>query len=232
MSAEDEGREPAARFKIGAEVEASDGACGTLTGVIIDPVAQKLTHLIVKPKHHQGFGRLVSVDLVESDGDPIRLSCTTAQLLEQDEAEEMHFVPASEDWWSYAGGEAYAWPHYELGLVGGMGAGGMGDIGYGHHGTPQPVVSDRIPSGEVEVRRGDPVHASDGWIGSVKGLIVDPADNHVTHVLLDEGHLWGHKQVAIPIGKTARIDEEIRVDMTKEQIEDLPAVSVSPPRAG
>lgn len=219
------------RFKIGAEVEARDGVCGDLIAVIIDPVAQKLTHLIVKPKHHHGFGRLVPVELVESDGDPVRLSCTEAEFLKLDEAEEMHFVPAGEETWSYAGGEAYAWPYYDVGLVGGMGAGGMGDMGVLPPG-PQPTVTDRIPPGEVEVRRGDRVHASDGWIGSVKGLLVDPSDHHVTHLLLDEGHLWGRKQVAIPIGKAARIEDEIHVEMSKEEIEKLPPAGVGSGPAG
>ena len=214
------------RFTIGAEVEASDARCGQLTGVIVDPVAQKLTHLIVKPRHHHGFGRLVPVGLVASDSDALRLKCTEAEFLELDEAEKVQFLPATGDTWSYPGGAAYAWPYYGLGGVGGLGARGLGDIGTPPAG-PDPEITDRIPSGEVEVRRGDQVHASDGWIGSVKGLVVDPADNHVTHLLLDEGHLWGRKQVAIPIGKTARIDDEIRVQMTKEAIKNLPPVSVA-----
>lgn len=214
-----------ARFKIGADVEGSDGSCGKLAGVIVDPVARKLTDLIVKPHRHHGLGRRVPVECVAFDGDPIRLSCTVAEFEQQDDAEEIHFERPSEEAWSYAGGEAYAWPHYELGLVGGLGPGGMGDIGPDD--TPRPIVTDRIPAGEVEVRRGDPVHASDGWIGSVKGLVVDATDNHVTHVLLDEGHLWRHKQVAIPIGRTARIEDVIRVDLTKQQIKALPSVSLA-----
>ena len=42
--------------------------------------------------------------------------------------------------------------------------------------------------------RGDPVHALDGEIGRVQGLLVDPDDHRVTHVLLEEGHLWGRKK--------------------------------------
>ena len=59
------------------------------------------------------------------------------------------------------------------------------------------------------------VHASDGEIGKVEGLVVDPAHGHVTHVLLQEGHLWGRKQVAIPIGAVERLGEGIAVNLTK-----------------
>jgi hypothetical protein len=209
-------------LKIGAEVEATDGSCGHLIGMVVEPIADKLTHVIVKPHRHQGFGRLVEIDLVQSGGDPIKLSCTIEQFLARDEAEEIQFLPPTD-----TGGNVYAWPHYDVGLVGGMGAGSMGDVGLAHHATPQPFATERVPLGEVEVCRGDPVHATDGTIGEVKGLAVDPADHHVTHVLLKEGHFWGHKQVAIPIGATARIDDEIHVKLTKEQIEQLPSVGSS-----
>ena len=214
------------RFRIGAEVVATDGTCGKLTGVVIDPVARALTHLIVTPKNHHGFGRLTPLDLVESDGDPIRLNCNVARFLGLDEGEETHFLPAADETTSYAGGRAYNWPHFELGPVGGRTESGMGAPGFGHSSMREAIASDRVPVGEVDVHRGDPVHASDGFIGAVEGLIVDAADHHVTHVLLGEGHLWRRKQVAIPIGAMTRRDQEIRVELTKKQIEALPPVDL------
>jgi hypothetical protein len=213
-------------FRIGVEVAGTDGTCGELAGVIIDPVARALTHLIVKPGHHRGFGRLVPVEIVESDGDPILLRCTVAQFQGLDEGKESHFLPVADQTFGYAGGEAYHSPHYELEMSAGVVGGGMRDVAYGHRPQHELIASDRVPVGEVEVRRGDPVHASDGFIGSVAGLIVDPADRHVTHVLLAEGHLWGRKQVTIPIGTMTRRDQEIRVDLTKQQIEALPSVGL------
>ena len=56
----------------------------------------------------------------------------------------------------------------------------------------------------------------DGPIGRVQGLVVDPTDHHVTHVLLAKGHLWGEKEVAIPIG-AARV-------FTRTGFTDSPAV--------
>jgi len=215
-----------ARFSIGAEVLASDdGVCGELSRVIIDPVAQSLTHLVVVPKHHGGLGRMVPVELIEASGDQIRLRCTAAQFRELDDAQDVQVLPASSNVWGYGSGQALAWPYYGLGMGGGMGAGGIGGMDLG--GGTQPILTDRIPLGEVEVCRGDQVHASDGWIGSVQGLVIDPQDHHVTHVLLQEGHLWGRKQVAIPIGATSRVENEIRVELTKQQVHDLPPVSLS-----
>ena len=77
------------------------------------------------------------------------------------------------------------------------------------------------------MRRGDHVEASDGPIGRVQGLIVDPADHHVTHVLLDEGHLWGEKRVAIPIGAVSRVDVGVRLSINKAEVRDLPEVDLA-----
>ena len=46
-------------------------------------------------------------------------------------------------------------------------------------------------------------------------------------MLLQEGHLWGRKQVAIPIGSVEKIDQGITVKLTKQEIGDLPAVGVT-----
>jgi hypothetical protein len=80
--------------------------------------------------------------------------------------------------------------------------------------------------GEVGVRRGEPVHATDGELGRVQGLVIDRASHHVTHVLLQEGHIWGRKEVAIPISAVAGIEDGIRLTLTKQEIEDLPAIDI------
>jgi sporulation protein YlmC with PRC-barrel domain len=91
------------------------------------------------------------------------------------------------------------------------------------------VIHDRGPAGEVEVRRDEQVHATDGEIGRVQGLVVDPRDHAVTHVLLQEGHLWGKRRVSIPISAVTAIKDGIRLDLSKQQIEDLPAVALAEP---
>jgi hypothetical protein len=49
-------------FTIGSEARCSDGDCGTVSRVIVDPVAKTVTHLVVTPRF--GYGRLVPLDLV------------------------------------------------------------------------------------------------------------------------------------------------------------------------
>jgi sporulation protein YlmC with PRC-barrel domain len=91
------------------------------------------------------------------------------------------------------------------------------------------IVQEVVPAGETQVRPGEHVHALDGEIGRVHGLLVDPDDYRVTHVLLREGHLRGRKQVAIPVSAVTGIQDGIRLNITKQQVENLPPVDIDHP---
>jgi sporulation protein YlmC with PRC-barrel domain len=210
-------------FTIGSQVACSDGEVGELSRVVLDPVARAITHLAVEPRHRDGVGRLVPVELVDSTDGQIRLRCTTADFDALDEADETRLLPVASGLWGYGSGELLAWPYY------GAGAGGMASGASGLSPGPRIAVGDRVPVGEVEVRRGESVHATDGDIGRVQGLVIDP-DHQVTHVLLDEGHLWGKKRVAIPVGAVADVTDGVRLKLSKDEVHDLPEIDVVDPQ--
>jgi hypothetical protein len=176
--------------------------------VVVDPVARTVTHVVVEPKHREGFGRLVPLDLVEARADEVTLGCTTEQFEKLEMAEETTFLPNDPSY--LASGEVYTVPL----------------LGVGTPNVPPPITTDVLPLGEVGVRRNEQVHATDGEIGRVRGVLIEHDTRRVTHVLLQEGHLWGRKQVAIPIGAVTGIEHGIRLDMTKQEVQDLPAVHV------
>ena len=208
---------------IGAHVSCTDGDCGRLARVIVNPVTRTVTHLVVEPRHHRGLGRLVPVDLIDVVDKKIQLRCSVAEFQRLDEAEDLQFLPYTDAESGYAAGDALALPYYGLHFdAEPIGVAGFGSLDAPR--VPEPVATDRIPAGELEISRGDHVHASDGEIGVVEGLVIDPRDEHVTHLLLQEGHLWGRKQVAIPISSVRSENELIKVDLTKQQIQDLPPV--------
>lgn len=214
----------ATEFSIGSEVSCSDGPCGELRRVVIDPVARVLTHLVVEPKHGREKGRLVPVVLVSSTAQRVVLACTRSEFDKLEEAEETQFVPGGTGQWGYGQDQMFSWPYYRLG---GAGALGMGGLGMGR-GAERPLVftNNRVPLGEVEVRRGEHVFATDGAIGRVQGLVIHPGDHCVTHVLLDEGHLWGQKRVAIPISAVKDATDGVRLNLTKDEVRVLPSVDL------
>ena len=207
-------------FTIGADVSCTDGVGGELTRVIVNPVARAVTHLAVEPKHRHGAARLVPLDLVDATTGEIRLRCTLAEFEKLDPAEETQFLPGTPGYEGYDPEQVAFMPYY--------GMGGMGMAGAEAY-APVTVTYNAVPLDEVEVRRGEHVHATDGHIGRVQGLVIDPDSHHVTHVLLQEGHLWGRKEVAIPISAVTGVDDGIRLNITKQQVQDLPPVEINHP---
>lgn len=221
------------QFTIGTSAECSDGTCGEVTRVIMDPVAEAVTHLVVEPQHRRGLGRLVPLSLIDATAGQVRLRCTLAEFGDLEPAEETRFIPGTSGYAGSGPGQVGYWPYYGLG-TGGAGMAGLngGLAGIGGGNVTETILSDTIPQGEVDVRRGDQVQAADGDIGRVQGLVIDRRSRHVTHVLLQEGHLWGRKEVAIPISAVASTDDGIRLRITKQEVQDLPPVDVDHPGTG
>jgi sporulation protein YlmC with PRC-barrel domain len=198
----------AAELLIGVDVTCSDGVvCGRVERVILDPVARTVTHLVVRAgKHPRMLDRLVPVALAETEvGGTVRLNCSADDFAKLDAAEEKHSVSES------------SFGYFHIMAGGGVApAVGRGEV----------ITEDTVPFGEVDVHRGDRVRASDGEIGHVEGLVIDRSDRRVTHVLLQEGHVWGRKRVAIPIDAVTRVGADLEVGLTKHQVHDLPSVDI------
>jgi hypothetical protein len=212
----------ATEFTLGAGASCSDGSCGQVIRTILNPTTRTVTHLVIEPRHHRARGRLVPVELVEAGAGEITLRCSLAEFDNLEPAEQIELVEGID----YGGGYGASEAVMGYGDVGSMGVGasssGMGiGMGLGHHAPT--VTSDNVPEGESEVVRHEHVHATDGQIGRLKGFAVDPADHRVTHVLLREGHLWGRKEVAIPVSAVTSLDDGIRLNLTKKQVEELPS---------
>ena len=203
---------------IGSEAVGSDGDRGEVLAVVVDPAARTVTHLVVEPHGRAGLARLVPLELADlaglADAGPgqIRLRCTEAEFMSLAPAEETlaEFVPGYPDpvqllppgWRDTGGG-----PTADGGTI---------------LRIPEKETIDLVPPGEVEERRGDHVHASDGDVGHLRGLRIDPGSRQVTHVLVREGHVWGHQDVDIPAEMVAGFGDGIRLSVTRQQVRDLP----------
>jgi len=189
---------------LGAETFCTDGAVGEITRVVLDPVTRVVSHLVVEPKHRQGLGRMISLVLIDSSSTGILLNCTSADFDTFEHAEETQFLPGTGGRAPYVAGRDLPQPY-----------GGLGDV-IGN--VPQPITFEMIPRGDVEVRGEEHVQATDGEIGRVRGLVVDRGSGHVTHLLLQEQHLWGHRAVAIPVEDVATIANDIQLNIEKRDV--------------
>ena len=201
-----------------AQVECTDGVCGRSVYVLINPVIDQVTHLVVKEDLSPNTEYIVPVDLVaETTVDTIRLHCNKEDLEKMDPFIKTKFI-------------AEAVPDIRSGYGGLYGIGSFYLLPYV---TPKmtvyvPEENQQIPPGEMTVQRGTRVEATDGYVGKVDEFVVNPKNGHITHLVMREGHLWGKKEVVIPLSAMGDTrDDTVFLKLDKHQIESLPIFPVN-----
>jgi sporulation protein YlmC with PRC-barrel domain len=214
---------PPRRLDPGSPVHCADAQFGELADVVIDPTTRCVTHLVVQPHKRPDDARIVPIDWATSDGPEhaITLSATVARVDRLDRVHETAYLRLGEF--------PVADPDWDVGV------GDMLGLPYFQSIEAQPVEADphvmfgydRVPKGEVEIRRASAVAAADGPdLGCVDGFVVDEA-GHISHVVLERGHLWGRREVAIPIGAVDRVENDLVVlRLTKGEVGALPSHGV------
>jgi uncharacterized protein YrrD len=190
---------------IHAKVLCADGQpCGHTTYVVLNPVTETMTHVVVKRGVWPHDERLVPIELVTKSAlDHIQLNCSKDKLAEMDTFIETEFIESEVDQY-LTDPYVLTWPYRysEMRRI--------------------PVDHERIPIGELAVHRGARVEAADGYAGHVEGFLVDESSEHITHLVLREGHLWGQKDVTIPVSDIARIEEDtVHLKLDKADIEKI-----------
>jgi sporulation protein YlmC with PRC-barrel domain len=194
---------------INATVQCANGACGRTTRVVINPATRQVTHLVV------GFDQLlaeylVPIELVaEATPSLVRLRCTREEFDKLEPFAEATLVPGTVPFVPYGPGEYVSLPYVfpESGIM------------LSEH--------KHVPPGELAVQRGAQVRATDGDVGRVDEFLIDPANEHITHLVLREGHLWGQRDVTIPVSEIDHLEEDtVYLKLDKHSIEALPSVPV------
>lgn len=210
------------RFKLGIPVRCTDGPFGELCDVVLDPVTRRVTHLVVEPHHRHALARLVPVELAElggsEDGAALPLRCTIEQLHRLASVEESAYLglydPLPGD------------PQSDIGVQDVFPLPGDGYTDFAMDpiwDDPHVFITyDSMPKGEIEIRRKSVVTSADGHrLGHVDTLVVD-ADDQVTELVLERGHLWATRKVTIPIGAVARVEtDSVTLKLTKAACGDL-----------
>lgn len=193
-----------------ARVECVDGPCGQVTALIVNPVTRKVTHFAVRGRYSQDF--LVPVAQVESTGrDLIRLRCISDELNRMELFVETHYVasePSEPESLGYSS-------MLNAPFVTPMAGYDLGD------------AVERVPLGELAVRRGTRVDALDGHVGVVSELVVDKDGEYVTHIVLKEGHLRAKERTTLPVSAIDRVQgDTVYLKLDKESIRALPSVPI------
>jgi len=204
---------------LNAQVECTDGVCGHSVYVLVDPLVDKVISLVVKETSSPNTEYIVPVDVISATiADTIQLRCSKAELEKMDPFVQTEYIAEKlpDRDFVYAGGA------YE-----------MGSYYYMPYVTPEitvqvPVERRQIPLGELAVRRGTRVEATDGYVGKIDEFVANPKNSHITHLVMRKGHLWGKKDVIIPVSAMGETREDtVFLKLDKHQIESLPTFPVS-----
>ena len=219
------------RLELGRPVNCTDGPLGKLADVVIDPTKRSVTHLVVEPDGDHGKARLVPIELAsDQDGEAaIAVRCSVEEANQLEPVEETAYIrlgdsPELEAGWDLGVESVLAEPYYVYGYAGGPGYETGPPPDYDPHVT---VTYDRIPKGDVEIRRASEVSSADGHhLGKVDGFLVDD-DDAITHFVLERGHLWGRREVTIPINAVDSVfTDAVTLTLTKDEVGELPSVHV------
>jgi osmotically-inducible protein OsmY len=197
-------------FEIGARVHCTDGDCGRLSKVVIDPHTQRVTDLIVEKGFLLTTDRVVPGDAVDrADDEGIHLTISSDHLRDYPEYKEIAFrEPAPEARaGGYDRGDVRCWQdQYSLACS-----------------DPViPMVRRRIHKGissELAViERGTPVKDDRGTVGHVDHVLVSPESGEITHLVMRKGLVPYYP--ILPVSHVLEVsDEAVTIDLTDEQLQ-------------
>jgi sporulation protein YlmC with PRC-barrel domain len=206
------------------QVSCTDGRFGELSDLVIDPTAKRVTHLVVRPRNPSDLTQLVPVDRAQPAGkDEICLDCTVEEAHAFEPVQEFAYLrlgetPVEDEKWDVGVEDVLAMPYYGTDEIGGY---------VPSYDESVSVTYDRVPKGQVEVRRASAVTSADGeHVGHVDGFVVD-GDDQITHFVLERGHLWRKRDVTIPIGAVAKVQtDSVTLSLRTQEVGELPSVRV------
>jgi len=206
------------KLELGTSIRCADGAMRDLVDVVIDPGSNRVTHVVIRPAQHADDARLVPLSLAvcaEKDGEcEISLNCSAADVERFDPVHEYEVLHTgerrSEDpKWDVGVKDIVVSPNYAPSAFGDY-AGALD--------SDATISYDRVPTGEIELRHASSVYSADGHqLGSVDGVVVDDADR-LTHLLLERGHLWWKRKVALPTEAISKFESDtLTLSLTKRE---------------
>ena len=202
------------KIPLRADVHCTDieGPIGHSLYVVLDPIAEQLTHVVVRDRQRSDVERLVPLELVQETAPKrIWLSCTKGEFRGLRPFIAREYLRTKSPFGDYDRDGVLVLP-YALPKNGPM---------------PGGREHRSIPRNELAVRRGWRVEATNGPIGTVDEFMLDPADGSITHLVLRKGHPWGERDVVIPLSEIDRVkDNVVYLRLNKMRVGLLPAVHV------
>jgi sporulation protein YlmC with PRC-barrel domain len=195
---------------LNVEVHCTDGRCGRSTHIVLNPATEQITHIVVREKQPSRIERLVPAVLIsQTAAEVIVLDCTLEEFSALEPFNQTEFVYGDLPHHATDPSLTLLWPYVV---------------------PAKRVVGDKIrpiAPGELAVRRGARVEATDGRVGRVDEFLIDPDSGGITHLCLRETRLRGDRVKCIPVSEIEEIRERVvHLKTDKQTIASLPSVAV------
>jgi uncharacterized membrane protein len=194
---------------LNATIEGTDGEAGQSTHIIINPINRQVTHFVVQMSREGEISdHLVPLEAVENTShDRIWVKLTVDELAELPDFTVNHYLKAELS--DYPEDQALMQPYVTTPAVANL----------------NRVVEEMVPPGQMALFRGTTVEATDGPIGKLSELLIEPESGQMSHLVVHTGGLLGRKEIILPLSAIAETTEEaIYLKLDKAAVEQLPAV--------
>lgn len=201
-------------FHMGVQVQCTNGQCGKLAGVVINPESQHITDLIVEKGFLLKHDRILPLSVMEgATEENVHLSINSDELEQYPE---------------------YRIVEYEEPITGLEQRSTPVVTPYGMQGALDPVVPmikkkirEGIAPGQKVIGPGMHVNNTDGTFGKVDHVLVNPENIEITHLVVRRGMIFTD-HVVIPISMVEEVREDhMFVTGTDEELEQLPRYTPS-----
>jgi uncharacterized membrane protein len=194
-----------------AKVECVDGPCGQVITMIVDRETRKVTHLVIEDETlpWKPYQRMVPIDqLAEATRDLVRLRCKREDVAQMEPFIQTHYIKKTELSYSmYQGGGGLPPDASEVGV------------------SYSTYEEEKIPEGAVAIKPGTEVEATDGHVGVVGDLVVDPESGVVTHFGLETGGPKHKAEISLPLAAIDHVaGNTVYLRLNKQAIAQLPAI--------
>ncbi len=207
------------KIPLKAKVICKDGNFGSIKELLIDPVKEKVTHIVIENKHN-GFQLIIPTDILDYTSDSVITIEKTADELNKFPKFIIHEfinVPVSDTEFAYWGADptmthSYTMFPYVM-----------------HEGKPVvEVTKEALPDGEQKLKKGLVVKDQGGkTLGHVDELIIDSDNDFISHLVMRTGHVFGSKEVAVPnINILSFEKNSVVLSIEEKDIDELPEVII------
>lgn len=191
-------------LRLGGEVLASDGRCGILRHVVVDPKDRTVQALVVGTPSGDV---VVPIDRVRAEeGGRPKVAATRDEVAAMPPFVSVDFcLPPAEE----PGRCNQIWPVVPATLEGEASA------------VPLRVEHVALEPGEIPLERGMPVRCRDGDCGTLEEVMADPETGRISAVLMTRGKLFAGS-LLIPVSWIDRVDQgAVFLRVTRDQVDKL-----------